>query len=258
MATSSRTLEAKRCLVTGAASGIGRATCELLVERGARVAVVDLQADAAAEVAGHLAPDAARAFGADVSDEGQVSALVQDATGWLGGLDVLINCAGVGGIKPAPLGELDLATWRRTIDTNLTGTYLVSRHATAHLVAAGHASVVNLASTYALVAGPNLAAYAASKAGIVQLTRTMAVEYAAAGVRANAIAPGFVDTPMLRGDIAKEPDPAAALADVLRRIPQGTLMTPQQVARVIAFLASDDAEIITGTLLVADGGFTAL
>jgi NAD(P)-dependent dehydrogenase (short-subunit alcohol dehydrogenase family) len=251
-------MEGKRALVTGGASGIGRATCELLVQRGARVAIVDLHSDAAAQVADQVGPDAARAFAADVSDEAQVTEVVDAAASWLGGLDVVVNSAGVAGLSPAPLADLDLATWRRTIDTNLTGTYLVSRRALPHLVIAGRASVVNLASTYALVAGPNLAAYSASKGGIVQLTRTMAVEYAAAGVRANAIAPGFVDTPMLRADIAKEPDPDAALADVLRRIPQGTLMTPEQVARVIAFLASDDAEIVTGALVVADGGFTSL
>jgi NAD(P)-dependent dehydrogenase (short-subunit alcohol dehydrogenase family) len=258
MATSSAPLQGRRCLVTGAGSGIGRATAKLLAERGARVAVADLHADTAAEVADRLGADGARAFGADVSDEAQVDALVRDAVAWLGGLDVLVNSAGVGGINPAPLADLDVATWRRTIDTNLTGTYLVSRQAAPHLVAAGRASVVNLASTYALVAGPNLAAYGASKAGIVQLTRTMAVEYAAAGIRVNAIAPGFVDTPMLRADIAKEADPEQALADVLARIPQNSLMSAEQVARVIGFLASDEAEIITGSLLVADGGFTAL
>jgi NAD(P)-dependent dehydrogenase (short-subunit alcohol dehydrogenase family) len=178
---------------------------------------------------------------------------------WLGGLDVLVNSAGVGGVgAPVALADLELEAWRTTIDTNLTGTYLITRFALPHLVAAGGAAIVNHAATYAAVAGPKLGAYSASKGGIVALTKNVAVDYAAAGVRANALAPGFVDTPMLRADIAKEPDPDAALAAILERIPQGMLMTPEQVARVIVFLASDDAAVLTGALVVADGGYTAL
>jgi len=116
---------------------------------------------------------------------------------------------------------------------------------------------VNLVSTYSMVGGPGLGAYCASKGGILALTRNMALDYAIHKVRANALAPGFVDTPMLRADINKDPDPDDVIADIISRIPQGELMTAEQVARVILFLASDDSQVMTGSLVVADGGYTA-
>jgi dihydroanticapsin dehydrogenase len=188
----------------------------------------------------------------------EVENLVEESTGWLGGLNILINNAGVGGVGLLkPLADLSLETWDRTIDTNLRGTYLVSKFALPHMVAHGGA-IVNVVSTYSVVGGPQLGAYCASKGGILALTRNMAVDYAKHTVRVNALVPGFVDTPMLRADINKDPDPSASLEGILARVPQGELMTAEQVAKVILFLSTEDSEIMTGSLVVADSGYTAL
>jgi NAD(P)-dependent dehydrogenase (short-subunit alcohol dehydrogenase family) len=156
---------------------------------------------------------------------------------------------------PKPLAELSLETWDRTINTNLRGTFLMSKYCLPHMVPGG--SIVNLVSTYSIVGGAQLGAYCASKGGILALTRNMALDYAPKKIRVNAIAPGFVDTPMLRADVHKDPQPEAVYAEILRNIPQGELMAPEQVAKVILFLASSDSEIMTGSLVVADGGYTA-
>ena len=248
----------KKALVTGAASGIGFATAELFVQEGAQVAVCDLDLKGGISLANHLEKGKAKFIEADVSDETSVKEMVSEAVNWLGKLDIVINNAGVGGVgDPKPLAELSIETWDRTINTNLKGAYLVTKFCLPHLVASGGGSIVNLVSTYSIVGGPQLGAYCASKGGILALTRNIAIDYAPNHIRANAIAPGFVDTPMLRNDINKDPNPKAVLDDILRRIPQGELMTAEQVARVILFLASEDSAIMTGSLVVADGGYTA-
>jgi len=253
----SRRLEGKNALITGAASGIGRASAELFVQEGARVVLADLDTRQGEELAAALGAEKAKFIPVDVADDSRVQGMVAEAIGWLAVLDILVNNAGVGGVgPPRRLHELTLETWERTIDTNLRGTYLVSKHCLPHMQARGGA-IINLVSTYSVVGGPQLGAYCASKGGILALTRSMALDYAPYKIRVNALAPGFVDTPMLRADINKDPDPAKTLADILARIPQGELMTAEQVARVILFLASDDAAIMTGSLVVADGGYTA-
>ncbi len=252
-------LKGKRTLITGGASGIGRACVELFVEEGARVVLWDVDEAEGLKLAKKLGEGAVRFMSVDVSEETQVSGAAKEAVEWLGGLDALVNNAGVGGVGlPKALENLSLETWDRTIDTNLRGTFLVSKSCLPDLVRTGGGSVVNLVSTYAVVGGPQLGAYCASKGGILALTRNIAIDYAKKGVRANAVAPGFVDTPMLRADIAKDPNPSASLEAILEHIPQGQLMSPEQVARVILFLVSDDSAIMTGSLVVADGGYTAL
>jgi NAD(P)-dependent dehydrogenase (short-subunit alcohol dehydrogenase family) len=251
-------LEAKRAIVTGAASGIGRATAVLFAAEGAKVVLCDCNGEAGRQAARKIGLEHVLFLDVDVTDEKSVQAMVRQAVKWLGGLDILVNNAGVGGVGlPKPLAELSLETWDQTINANLKGTYLVSKYCLPHMVSAGAGSIVNLVSTYSIVGGPGLGAYCASKGGILALTRNMAVDYASSNVRVNAIAPGFVDTPMLRDDIQKDPDPEAALADIVARIPQGVLETSEEVAKVILFLASDDSRILTGSLVVADGGYTA-
>ena len=248
----------KKALVTGAASGIGRATAGLFALEGARVVLSDISREPGQKAAREIGEGSALFLEANVAEELAVKAMVARAVEWLGGLDILINNAGVGGVGlPKPLADLSLQTWDTTIDTNLKGTYLVSKHCLPHLVASGGGAIVNLVSTYSMVGGPGLGAYCASKGGILALTRNMALDYAIHKVRANALAPGFVDTPMLTADINKDPDPDDVIADIISRIPQGELMTAEQVARVILFLASDDSQVMTGSLVVADGGYTA-
>jgi NAD(P)-dependent dehydrogenase (short-subunit alcohol dehydrogenase family) len=250
-------LENIRAIVTGGAKGIGKATVELFVLEGAKVYFCDNDGKAGESLAADLGEKVCFQL-TDVSDERSVANMVADAVDWLGGLDVLINNAGVGGVGlPKLLEDLSTETWDKTINTNLRGTFLVSKYSLPYIARNG-GSIVNLVSTYSVVGGPKLGAYCASKGGILALTRNMAIDYAPKKVRVNAIAPGFVDTDMLRADINKDPNPEQIIADIIQHIPQGELMTAGQVAKVILFLASDDSAIMTGSLVVADGGYTAL
>jgi len=242
--------DGRRALVTGGASGIGRATAELFAERGAAVAVLDRDDEVrGAGVVGVVA---------DVRDGTAVEAAVEQAEERLGGPpDLLVNAAGVYRIREAT--DLDEVEWDEVLDTNLRGTYLVAREFVRRLrTSAGrsqHAAVVNLASTAAMVAdaGEPAAHYNASKAGVVALTKQMAVEWAADGVRVNAVAPGVIDTPMLR----MMDDPEAGQAYLNARVPLRRLGMAREVAEVVAFLASERASYVTGATVVVDGGVTA-
>jgi len=238
-------------LVTGAASGIGRATAERLASEGARVLCVDLQADAARETVDAIvkAGGAAEAHPCDVSDPEQVTACVQACVDGFGRIDVLCNVAGV---LPAmqPTAEVELATWQRALDVNLTGTFLMCRSALPHLLEVG-GNIVNTASTSALRGLPWSAAYAASKGGVLALTYTLAVEYGKQGLRANAVCPGNILTPMTSAvRLPEGVDPQLILRTVALDRPRG----PESVAGVIAMLASDDGAHVNGELVRMDGG----
>lgn len=232
----------RRALITGGLSGIGAAVAGVLDEAGARVAVLDRGAEA--DVV------------ADVRDAAGVDAAVAAAAEVLGGPpDVLVASAGV--YRIAPLLELDPAEWDDVLDTNLRGTFLAGRAVARLLVAAGRGgAIVNLASTAALVgdAGEPTAHYNASKAGVVALTRQMAIELAPHGIRVNCVCPGVIDTPMLR----LMDDRAAGERYLRESVPLGRLGTAGEVARVIAFLASDEAAYVTGAAVPIDGGSTLL
>jgi NAD(P)-dependent dehydrogenase (short-subunit alcohol dehydrogenase family) len=232
----------RRALVTGGSSGIGAATTRLLAERGAAVAVIDR------ELGAHVV--------ADVREAAGVAAAVTAATDMLGGPpDVLVASAGI--YRIAPFLELEEPDWNETIDTNLRGVFLVGQAVARALVAARSAGAfVNLASTAALVAdaAEPTAHYNASKAGVVALTRQMAIELAPHGIRVNCVCPGVIDTPMLR----LMDDPVSGERYLRESVPLGRLGTPDEVARVIAFLASDEASYITGAALPIDGGSTLL
>ena len=240
-------------IVTGAGSGIGRATALRLAEEGATVACLDVLGEAAEKTAAAAGNEgaSATAMTCDVSDEASVVASVSRVVAEIGPPTVLCNVAGIG--RFAHTVELALAEWDRIIAVNLTGTFLMARAALPHLLETG-GNMVNVASTAGVMGQPYSAAYGASKGGVVMLTRALAVEYLERGVRVNAVAPGGIETPLVKSFEV----PAGASGNLMRRIisPMG-FGQPEEVAGVVAFLASNEARHITGTVVTIDGGMTA-
>ena len=253
-------LAGRVAVVTGGASGIGRATAHALTHAGAQVVVADVdRARADAVVAElHAAGGTGLAVAVDVTDDAAVRAMVAAAVGTFGGLDLAVNAAGVGGIQ-APTHVYGEDAWRLTIDVNLTGVWRSMRHEIPALLARGAqtgrtTAIVNVSSVAGLVGFPAHAAYCASKHGVIGLTRTAALEYARRGLRVNAICPGFTDTPMVEQITGDDPEQEAQLA---RRMPIGRLGTPEEIAAGILYLCSDAAAFAIGHALVLDGGITA-
>jgi NAD(P)-dependent dehydrogenase (short-subunit alcohol dehydrogenase family) len=249
-----RRFEEKVVLVTGAASGIGRATAERLASEGARVWCSDVQAEAAEETA-KLASQAggqAVAHTCDVSSEREAVACVAACVERFGRLDALCNVAGI--LRFGHTHELPFDTWRRVLAVNLDGTFLMSRAALPHLLAA-RGNIVNVASTAALAGLPYGAAYGASKGGVLGLTRALAVEYGKQGVRCNAVCPGSIQTPMTSGGAGLPKD--ADMKLVMRQMALDRPRGPEQVASLIAFLASPEAAHINGSHILVDGGTLA-
>jgi NAD(P)-dependent dehydrogenase (short-subunit alcohol dehydrogenase family) len=246
-------LEGRRALVTGGARGIGRAIAELFVARGARVVIADVNGEEAASTAAAIG-DAAHAVVCDVTDGDQVAAAVATTVDLLGGLDVLVNNAGIEIVKP--LLEQTDEEFRRLMDINVTGVFLGMKHALGPL-AESRGTIVNLASVAGLNGSPLLGSYCASKAGVVQLTRVAALELRDAGIRVNCVCPAFVDTAMVdRAGVAVEEALGASFSDIVAA-KQGRLGTTAEVAETVAFLASDRAGWTTGSHYVLDGGMTA-
>ena len=237
-----------RAVVTGGGSGIGLATARLLAERGARVAVLDLDPAAA--------PDPKLGFVADVTDDGSVRAAVEAAAEALGGIDVLINNAGIG--AAGTVEDNDDAQWHRVYDVNVVGMVRVSRAALPHLRRSEHAAIVNTASIAAVAGLPQRALYSATKGAVYALTLAMATDHLADRVRVNCVHPGTADTPWVGRLLDAAEDPAAERAALAARQPMGRLVSPEEVAAAIAYLASPLAASVTGTSLAVDGGFTGL
>lgn len=247
-------MQGRTALVTGAGSGIGRAIARRLSEEGAWVACVDKDLASAERVASALATSG-RAFRADVSDETDVQVAIEAVQTDRGRLHVLVNNAGIAGPQK-PAGTTPLDEWERTLDVNLTGAFLVCKHALPLLIQS-RGNIVNVASALAFVAKTDEAAYQAAKAGLVQLSRTMALDYAAS-IRVNCVCPGAVRTPMLEGVLPKGAEVAAAFAEYGHIHPlHQRLAEPEEIADAVLFLASDDASLITGAALLVDGGFAA-
>lgn len=251
-------LERKIVVLTGAASGIGRATALLFAAEGAQLALGDWNAESLAGVADEIRTGGGQvvARSTDVSRRADAQALVTAAVEAFGGLDVLVNNAGIG-LYNTTLEQTQEDDWDRVLAVNLKSVYLVSQAAIPHIRARGGGSIVNVASVHAMATQERIAAYAASKGGVLALTRAMAMDLAPDAIRVNAVLPGAVDTPLFRSALADEGKTAEELG--FRYDPRaiGRVGQPEELARAILFLAGDGSSFMTGAPLVVDGGLLA-
>ncbi|WP_409344850.1 SDR family NAD(P)-dependent oxidoreductase [Paenibacillus sp. MBLB4367] len=237
-------------LVTGGSKGIGRAIANRFASEGARLAVLDYDREelAKAELEWKEAGCECVTFPVDVSDQAQVEGAVEQTISALGKIDVLVNNAGIAWEEP--FLEIKADNWRKMLDVNLNGMFYVAQRVAAEMVKSGGGAIINMASTNGLVGEAKYAHYNASKGGIVLLTKTMALELGAHGIRVNAVCPGYIQTPM-----SEAIDSPEFIADYIRtKIPLGRVGKPKDIAGVFAFLASEDAAFITGETIVVDGG----
>lgn len=238
-------LDGKVCVITGAASGIGAASARLFAAEGARVAGVDLAPGAEGELA----------IEADVTDERQVREVYERVRSELGRIDVLFNNAGINPPEDTTVTETSLSDWQRVQDVNLRSVFLCCKHGIPHLLDAGGGSVINTASFVAVMgAAVSQISYTASKGAVVSLSRELGVEFAASGVRVNALCPGPVNTPLLAELFAKDPERAAKR---LVHIPVGRFGEAEEIAAAALFLASDESSFVTATTFMVDGGISS-
>ncbi|MFD3614782.1 SDR family NAD(P)-dependent oxidoreductase [Streptomyces sp. NPDC058676] len=240
--------EGLKALVTGGASGIGRATAELLAARGAQVAVLDLDPSSVEKPL--------LAYRADVADDASVRTAVTAAAADLGGLDVVVNNAGIG--AQGTVEDNDDEEWHRVLDVNVVGMVRVARAALPYLRESAHAAIVNTSSIAATAGLPQRVLYSATKGAVYSLTLAMAADHVREGIRVNCVNPGTADTPWIGRLLSKAPDPAAERAALEARQPTGRLVTADEVAGAIAYLASPLSGATTGTSLAVDGGMQGL
>ncbi|EHB46496.1 SDR family NAD(P)-dependent oxidoreductase [Paenibacillus lactis] len=244
--------QSKVVIVTGGASGIGEATVRLFAQEGAEVVIADFS-DRGQTISDQLRQDGFEALfvKTDVTNESEVIRMVEQTVNHYGRIDVLFANAGIA--KDAPADVLELDNWQRTIDINLTGVFLCDKYVIKQMLSQGTSgAIVNCGSIHSHVGKSGVTAYASAKGGVKLLTQSMGADYASKGIRINAVCPGYIDTPLIQGRTE------AITQHLVGLHPMGRLGQPEEVAKAVLFLASDDASFITGTTLLVDGGYTAV
>ena len=246
-------LKDRVAIITGAASGIGRATALLFAKEGAKIVAADVDDEGSNETVNQIQAAGNEAFlvRTDVTSTEDVQAMVKATIDAYGKLDILFNSAGIA--MRLPVADLPEADWDRCIDVNLKGGYLCAKYAIPEIIRNGGGSIINMGSIYGIVGGKTRAAYVASKGAVVNLTRGMALDYVDDNIRVNCICPGFVETPLVQG-VVKTPEAYQALAN---QHPMKRLGRPEEIAYGALYLASDESSFVTGIALPIDGGYTA-
>jgi NAD(P)-dependent dehydrogenase (short-subunit alcohol dehydrogenase family) len=249
--------EGKVAVVTGAASGIGRAAAVAFAREGAAVVIVDKDREQGEEVAREIQEQGGAALyvHTDITQETEVQAMVEHVTGHWGRLDVLVNNAGI--YYQADVVHTPSDVWNSVLDVNLTGAFLCTKHAVTAMVRGGGGAVINVASEAALVGIKGQVAYNVSKGGMIALTRSCAVDLAEQGIRVNCVCPGTTETPLVREAVNRAPDPVAARRALEEIRPLNRLGKPEEIASAILYLASSEVGYATGAILSVDGGYTA-
>lgn len=243
--------------ISGAAFGIGAATARLLASEGASVAIADVQAAEGRRLADEISTAGGRAIysSCDVADGEQVRQSIDTAVAEFGQLDIVVNCAGI--VHVSPLHEYNEADWDRLMDVNVKSIYFSLKHAFRHFRNRRRSYMINVGSISSFVAQRATPAYTTSKGAVLSLTQSIALDYAALGLRCNCVCPGITDTPMLRKHISSTPNPDETLRQRVRRVPMNQAMQSDDVARTILYLACEDSAGVTGTSIVVDGGYLA-
>jgi NAD(P)-dependent dehydrogenase (short-subunit alcohol dehydrogenase family) len=251
-------MEGKVVVITGAAKGIGRTTCEVLAREGALVAATDVDMESLEETVAGIEGvlGAAHAWELDVTDEGAVERVMAEVHDHFGRIDVLVNNAGIAGTND-PTHQITAEQWRRVMAVNVEGVFFCTKHVIPYLRQAGGGSIVNLSSIYGLVGAPDAPPYHASKGAVRLMSKTDAMLYAGDGIRVNSVHPGYVWTPMVEEALAERGDVEEGRRQAAELHPLGRIGEPREVADAILFLASDESSFVTGSELVVDGGYTA-
>jgi NAD(P)-dependent dehydrogenase (short-subunit alcohol dehydrogenase family) len=243
--------------ISGAASGIGEAVAQLFASEGSAIALADVQTAKGQALAEEIKAAGGRAIftECDVAKSEDVRESMEAAVREFGGLSIIVNCAGI--VQVRLLHELEEADYDRLMAVNVKSIYLSIRHGLAHLKRHARSYVVNVGSISSYVGQAKTPAYTATKGAVLMLSKSIALDYAADGVRCNCVCPGITDTPMLREHLNKTPDPDATLAARMRRVPTGVALSPEDIAKSVLYLSCEDSAGVTGTSLVVDGGYLA-
>jgi len=247
-------LEGKRAIITGGASGIGKAIVQKFVDEGATVIIADIDFTAAEILSNELKPNA-KPFELNVTSSENFKSLIEFCEKEFNGLDIFVNNAGIG--LAGKLADTKEDDWQRVIDVNLKGTFLGMKYSIPLLKKTGGGAIINISSIAALVGLVDRAVYSASKGGILAMTRAAAIDHVNDNIRINCIAPGTVDTPWIERITQTYDDPSAAKKGMMERQPHGRLVSPDEIAAMAVYLASDESKSTIGAVMVVDGGMTA-